>query len=228
MDPNQNLDATSVFGVQKPRTNAEELFHRELERRSLDIIRVKNPDSKDYYVEWDKRFHRVPANGTADIPRYIAIKYCKDKAVETINLLNEKMHDAEIEDREKKGLPPFESKWHEQQATYTKSNYPKTGDRELLAKLYGEYWVGLVYEFGKDQPMQTASEPEGLDMTPIELKIIKDLENRRVDVADGTVAPIKEEPKIRFTEPTPVAKPKEVTVDEVTIENEEPNTPTEA
>ena len=45
------FDATNVFGVRKPLTNKEEIFHRELERRSLDIIRVKNPDTQDFFAE---------------------------------------------------------------------------------------------------------------------------------------------------------------------------------
>lgn len=221
MNPqDQNLDATSVFGVQKPMSNTQEMFHRELERRSLDIIRVKNPDNKDFFIEWDKRYWRVPAQGTLDVPRYIAIKYCKDKAVDTINHTADKLHETDIVNREKSGLPPFESKWHEQQATYVKSNYPRTNDKSLLTKLYSEYWVGLVYEYGKDNPMQTQSEPETLDMTPIELKIIKEMENRRVDVVEQ--APVKEEKTFTgFQSPTaqaePVFIPKEKMVDEVSL-----------
>jgi len=222
-----DFDATSVFGVRKPLTNAQELFHRELERRSLDIIRVKNPDTTDFFAEWDKRYWRVPANGTLDVPRYIAIKYCKDKAVDTINKVNAKMHSQEMEDRQKKGLPPFESGWHEQAATYDQPRYPKTNDRELLSKLYGEYWVGLVYEYGKDAPMQAPNQPEEtLDMTPIELKIIKELENRRVDVV--VPEPVKgDKPFTGFESPNaqvavPVETPKEELASEVTIDNAEP------
>ena len=222
MDP--NLDATNVFGVRRPMTNAQEAFLRELERRSLDIIRIKNPDTADFSVEWDKRYWRVPAQNTLDVPRYIAIKYCKDKAVNTINKVNDKMHAKEMEERAAKGLPSFESKWHEEQATYAQPRYPKTNDRELLSKLYSEYWVGLVYEFGKDQPLQAMDQAtEELDMTPIELKIIKELENRRVDVSTPT--PIKEEhPFTGFTPPAPapvqaapVVTPKEELINEVTV-----------
>lgn len=212
MNPNdQNLDATSVFGVRKPLTSKEEQFHRELERRSLDIIRVKNPDNTDFFAEWDKRFWRVPAFGTLDVPRYIAIKYCKDKAVDTINKINDKLHAQDLEERAKKGLPSFESKWHEEQATYSQPRYPKTNDKGILSKLYAEYWVGMVYEYGKDQPQQAREAAEGLDMTPIELKIIRDLENRRVEVTQpaSVVAevPIKEDIV------------KEVTVDEPETDN---------
>ena len=218
------FDATNVFGVRRPLSTKEEVFHRELERRSLDIIRVKNPDTQDFFAEWDKRYWRVPAGNTLDVPRYIAIKYCKDKAVDTINKVNAKMHAQEMEERQKKGLPPFESGWHEQAATYDQPRYPKTNDRELLSKLYSEYWLGLVYEYGKDSPMQQVNQAtEELDMTPIELKIIKELENRRVDVT--TPEPIKEGGTFtKFsTNPPPhiepkVETPKEELVNEVTIE----------
>lgn len=230
MDP--QFDATSVFGVRKPLSNKEEIFHRELERRSLDIIRVKNPDKQDFFAEWDKRFWKVPAEGTLDVPRYIAIKYCKDKAVDTINKVNAKMHEKEMEDRSSKGLPGFESKWHEEQATYAQPRYPKTDDRELLTKLYSEYWLGLVYEYGKDSPMQVQSEPEQLDMTPIELKIIKELENRRVDVVEQV--PVQaEKPFTGFQSPTAQVTPQvetpTVKVEEVTVEepkNAEPENTT--
>ncbi len=205
-----DFDATQVFGVRKPLSTKEELFHRELERRSLDIIRVKNPDSADFIIEWDKRYWRVPANGTLDVPRYLAIKYCKDKAVDTINSINAKMHTKDMEERAAKGLPAFESKWHEEQATYAQPRYPKTDDKELLSKLYSEYWVGLVYEYGKDQPVQTSQPAEELDMTPIELKIIKELENRRVDVSTHTEVPVEEKP---------ITEPKEEKVREVTVDD---------
>lgn len=229
MDPNQQqFDATQVFGVRRPLSTREELFHRELERRSLDVIRVKNPDTTDFSIEWDKRYWRVPAQGTLDVARYLAIKYCNNKAVDTINKINEKLHTKEMEERTAKGLPAFESKWHEEAATYAQPRYPKTNDRELLTKLYSEYWVGMVYEFGKDQPIQATDQATGeIDMTPIELKIIKELENRRVDVS--IPAPVKEEkPFTGFTQPpmpapavqaVPVVTPKEELAKEVTVED---------
>lgn len=218
MDPNQQqFDATQVFGVKKPLSTAEELFHRELERRSLDIIRVKNPDDTDFFVEWDKRYQRVPAHGTADMARFWAIQYCKQKAVDTINKLADKMHAKDIQDRDKSGLPPFESKWHEQQATYSKANYPKTSDKELLAKLYSEYWVGLVYEYGKDQPMQAPDQATTeLDMTPVELKIIKELEGRKVDLTEQSPV-VEEKPFTGFTpDNKDIETPKEKPAEEVT------------
>jgi hypothetical protein len=217
MNPNdQNLDAFQVFGTRRPYTNAEELYHRELQRKSFDIIRVKNPDNTDFYFDWDKRYYHVPANGTADIMRYLAITYCRNKAIDTINKTAEKMHKAEIEDRQRKGLPAYQSKYDENKETYASARYPKTNDRELLAKLYSEYWVGLVSEYGKDMPPDMRQEPEqGFDLTPIELKIIKELEGRRVDFVE---TPVKEEPVFtKKFEGEPVPTPKEELVEEITV-----------
>ena len=39
----------------------DEAWHKEQFRRSFDTIRVKNPTDKEFFVEWDHRYHRVPA-----------------------------------------------------------------------------------------------------------------------------------------------------------------------
>ena len=214
--PDDNLDAFSVFGIQKPRTSAEEIFHRELERRSFDVIRVKNPDNKDFFVDWDHRYHRVPANGTADLPRYIAVHYIRNKSVDIVNKLAQKMHDEFITDRRKKGLPEYQDKNIENNETYMTQQYPKTNDRELMTKIYSELWLGLVYEFGKDNPLpqQKATEYEN-DITPLEEKILRELGNRKVDL--GEQKPVKEPVKSVFSEP--VNQSKEEILKEV-IQNE--------
>jgi len=189
------MDAPNVFGVQKPRTPGDEAWHREMARRSLDIVRVKNPDKEDFFVEWDHRFHRVPGLGTADLPRYIATTYCRDKATDIINKMAQKLHDDFIEARRKKGLPEYTDKNVENNETYMTQTFPKGNDRELLTKIYGQLWVGIVSEFGKDQPVMNSNPRAGeVDLTPLEQKILMDLENRRVDMADEPQAEVKEEP----------------------------------
>jgi len=56
----------------------DEAIKRELQRKSLDSIKVLNITSEDYIVYWDKYPHRVPANSSAVLPRYIATKYVKE------------------------------------------------------------------------------------------------------------------------------------------------------
>jgi hypothetical protein len=210
-------DAFSVFGVAKPRTPQQEQWHREMERRSFDIIRVKNPDTVDFFVEWDHRFQRVPAGGTADMARFWAVTYCRNKAVDIINKMGEKLHKEDLEERAKKGLPSYKDKNEEQNETYMTQRYPKTNDRALLTKLYSELWVGLVYEYGKDVPSSAPQDARAgeVDLTPLEQKILMELENRRVDLKQEEkpiVQPVTNVP--RFDEPSKEETLKEVTVDD--------------
>lgn len=187
-----NDDAFQAFGVRKPLSHQEEAYHRELQRRSLDIIRVKNPDNVDFHFDWDRRWYIVPANGTADIMRYLAVTYCRNKAIDTINKTTDKLHAKDLEERRSKGMPDFQSKYEENKETYQSAKYPKTNDKELLTKLYSEYWVGLVSEYGKDTPPDQSEPSQGFDMTPLELKIIKEMENRRVDLTQEEPKPATE------------------------------------
>ena len=220
---NQNdTDAYNVFGVQKPRSQGEEMFHRELERRSLDIIRVKNPDTFDFFVEWDKRYWRVPANETADLQRYLAVKYCRDKFVDIVNRLAKKMHDDTLKDREKKGLPVYRDKYTENWETYMTGSFPTTSDDALRAKVYQELWLGLVVEFGKDNPPPIQYNPkEGeTDLTPIEQKILMTLESKKVEI---NTKPFTESQPVKApTAPVFTKEPetKEELVKEVTTEDE--------
>lgn len=199
MDQQNDYDAFNVFGVRKPRTPQEQEWHREMERRSYDIIRVKNPDNFDFFVEWDRRHQRVPALGTADMARFWAVKYCRDKTVDIINRMNDKLHKEDLEERARKGLPSYKDKYEENAETYSTQRYPKTNDRELLTKIYSQLWVGLVYEYGKDMPPMAAQDPRAgeVDLTPLEQKILMELEGRRVDLSK------EEKPAVRptFVEP---------------------------
>lgn len=202
------MDDQTPFDL-KQRSSTEENWHKEQERRSFDVIRVKNPTNKDYVVEWGKpaTYHRVPANGTADVFRYIATKYCRDMKDLLINEFNQKKHDEEIAERRKKGLAQFESKWHENEATYARPDYKKTNDVKEAVAIYSELWVGLVSEFGKDQPVQTGS----FDNIPTsdEIKALESVANRKI-------SDIEEKPVIDESKPEVAVKMKPAKVDQTT------------
>lgn len=197
---NENT-ASQIFGVTQ-QTNGQDQWHREQERRSFDIIRVKNPTNEDFVVEWGKpaTYHRIPANGTADVFRYIARKFRDDISVKIMNDYNQNKHDDEMADRRKKGMQPFESKWHEEQATYQRSDYKRTDDMNEKIKIWSDVWVGLVSEFGKDQPLpgrinETSYSPEVAEL-------LSKLEGRKI--TDTQVKPIIAEEKIEMTVVPPV------------------------
>jgi hypothetical protein len=209
MDPNSQ-DAYNVFGIRRPYTPSEQQWHREMERRSFDVIRVKNPDKEDFFLEYDHRFHKVPANGTADIHRYLAVNYCRDKAVDIINQINDKLHREDLEKREKSGLPRYKDKYEENWDTYMSNKYPKTNDKDLLTKIYSDLWIGLVYEFGKDEPVFVDKRSGEVDLTPLELKILRTLEGRRVDISSEEKKVQEEKIFTPFDKPSKEVMEKEV------------------
>jgi len=172
--------AAAPYGAQDPVQAKGEAWHAEQYRRSLDIIRVKNPTSKDFFIEWDHRFHKVPANGTADVYRFLATNYCRSMKDQIINEMNQQMHDEAIVERQKKGLPAFNNKYEENYATYMTDPYPKTNDWNLAAKIYADLWLGLVSEWGKDNPNEVNPRAGEVDQKPEEIKILESMQTKRV------------------------------------------------
>ena len=102
-----------IYG-QKPKTPVEEAWHNEQRRKQYDIIRIKNPTDRDFYVMYDvNQYQKVPKHSTLDMPRYIAIRYVQHMKDEMINAMIKEKHDAEIKERQSKGFPGFKSKWEE-------------------------------------------------------------------------------------------------------------------
>lgn len=168
------------YGTQDPAQAKGEAWHREQYRRSLDVIRVKNPTQKDFFIEWDHRFHKVPAQGTADVYRFLATNYCRDMKDKIINEMAQKLHDESIADRAKKGLPAFNNKYEENYATYMTDPFPKTNDWNLAGKIYADLWVGLVSEWGKDDPREVNPRAGEVDLKPEETKLLESLQSKRV------------------------------------------------
>lgn len=174
-----------------PKTPVEEAWHKEQERKKYDVIRIKNPTSKDFYVKYDiGQFQLIPANLTKDVPQYIAIRYLIHMKDQIINDMIEAKHDKDIEERVSKGFPQFKSVWEENQETYLTAGYPKTDDAKLIAAIFEELWVGIVYEFGRDIPPGNANPRSGeVDLTSPEMKIMEGLSKKRVPDS-GAFAPV--------------------------------------
>lgn len=186
-----------------PQSLRAEMWHTEQKRKQYDIIRVKNPTSEDFFVEYDINQHqRFPAAATSDVPRYMAERFVKHMANKIIHAAAQKKHDEFLAERRSKGLPEFAHKSEENEATYLRNDYPKTTDVKILAPLIDELWVGLVYEFGKDKIPQTVDSRSGeTRMTPIETQILEKIQGKRVSVAEmPTTKPVIEAP---YTVPVP-------------------------
>ena len=140
--------------MQSINPNRKTIDHRELERRSQDVILVKNPDSADFTIRWDGHLFTIPGNqrdlgdgkGQRRLPRYLAFRYMKKKTSDSFGNMMTKAVEAENAKRKKKGQEPlnlhserpaFESRWKAQNSQ-AKEN--------IFRSLFG----GLVQEYGRD------------------------------------------------------------------------------
>jgi hypothetical protein len=200
-----------IGGGQRPMSLVEEAWHQEQKRKMYDIIRVANPTNEDFWVAYDTNQHqRIPANSTIDIPHYIAIRYVNHMKNHLIHREAQRMHDAQLAERDKKGLPRYTDKYTENKETYETTPYPKTNDPAKIADIYGQLWVGTVYEFGRDK-MPTNQDPRSgeVNLAPVEQQALEALSKRRVSPEDGPLAQFQARPSTPppATPPPPLQPP---------------------
>lgn len=149
---------------------------KEMERKSQDIIKVFNPQSKDHTFMYDARHWVVPAKdkdlgygkGCLDTPRYIANHYIKHTIDRMINDENEKRLKPFREESEKKG--EFWPEKEERMAT--KSNNP-----EARSKYLKILWKGVVREFAITEAPLDVAKPLKKDDRPLDEQLIEDMED---------------------------------------------------
>lgn len=161
--------------IQQPNPKAEAL-KRELQRQSLDIIRVFNPTDENFVTDWDGFKHVIPAREYKDLPRYIARKYIKDMKDKLINEMQEKELISLKAKLEKQGVDDVTFK--AQELLMRKNNY-RTDDPKLIAEIYPKLWKGVISKYGLDELPDEA--PSKIDNRPIEDRILADLDKPYVE-----------------------------------------------
>lgn len=154
-----------------------EIVRRELERRSLDTIRVYNPLDTVFRYKYDSRNFSVPAKGTADVERYLAEAYAQ-KIIEHMIGRDQLVKGNELLALRQKQLgKTFLDKYEENKEVWDR--VPKLNDRELI-DTYGEMVVlGLVEEYGMEEvPDQQA--PLKREETPYD-GLKKHMDRRIID-----------------------------------------------
>lgn len=172
-----------------------EAWHKEMKRRSQDLIRVYNPTEQDYVLVWEDQKFIVPSKthdkgwgmGMRVMQRYLAQKYTKEIVDK---MLMEKM-DKLIEERKE----TFRARGNEDptynaniQLQYT----TRTDDQKLREPLEDEVWMGIEEEFGVDSESVEIKEEK-----PMEQKDPFDRlkQKRYTPEKIQEVAPIQEEEK---------------------------------
>lgn len=147
-----------------------DLFLRELERRSLDTLMVKNPSSEDFKLIWFKTVHTIPGrskdmgygNGKMELPRYLAEKYARDMKNKMVNEMNDKFYEDLVKEYEGKNMA-FKDPYDKNITGLAKE--PRTSDKKLIDKIYPTLVLGVVREFGYDTTMDDIA---GMDVQTVE------------------------------------------------------------
>ena len=159
------------------RSAAEEARHRELYRKSRDIIRVYNPLTIDFRYMYDRLWFTVKKQSTKDIERFHAEFYLKAVTDYIIGQMAITKGEAMIKDREKLGLQPFLNKYDENQAVW--NNVQKTDDKSLRDEIGNQVIIGLVSEYGAEEAPEDQVLPVYSDV-PDETKLLDKYTERRV------------------------------------------------
>jgi hypothetical protein len=168
-------------------TARKDAYLRELERRSLDTIMVYNPTDKDYLLEWDKHYHRVPSanknmgfgNGKMELSRYLADKYAREMKNLMINEVEAKFMRKFKEEKELSGHK-FRDKYEENDAALPLA--PKTNDPERIKEIYNVIILGVVREYGMDQP--ETPQGEEIDTKTPEEKVLENMNRPYVETEE--------------------------------------------
>ena len=138
--------------------NQMEVATRELMRRSHDTIRVYNPLDHTFSFMYDRFWHRVPAKSYKDMERYLAMKFFKnicDKMIgDQIMLKGNELKAL----REKQMGKQFLDHYDENVQIWDRT--PKMNDAELIAQVKKTVIIGLVEEYGADEPDLETPVPE--------------------------------------------------------------------
>lgn len=181
------------------RENDMQARRREWARLSQDTIRVYNPLDRDFRFLYDGFPNTVKAKSYKDMERFRAMLYAKKIVQFLIGQDQLVMHADIMAKREEKGsdtMTPYE----ENRQVWDKT--PKLSDPQLQEKYLSQVIVGLVEEYGKEEPLPeqritprnplentqeqifsklTKEKIAPEDTKPLQSKVVKPLKEIRID-----------------------------------------------
>lgn len=163
-----------------------ELTRREMERKSLDTIRVRNPLDVKFSFKYDGYTHSVPALSEKDFPRYLATHYFKKICDHMIGLQIAAKGDDLKKLREKQLGKSFIDKYEENIEIWNK--LPRMDDPDLIKAIRDVVVVGLVEEYGYDETPETREPVKPVDFRSMHDQIFGEVEKR---VPQAPLKPVK-------------------------------------
>ena len=144
---------------------------RELQRRALDQLKVKNPLDKPFSTIFDGFTHIVESKKERVFPRYIAEKWMREHIDHRINMDAQDAIAKENEKRLAKGWK--ELNLYEETLDFISGQNLYTSNPELRGKYLKEIYRGVSEEHGLDIPVAVA-EPK--DTRPLDQRLLEELD----------------------------------------------------
>jgi len=154
---------------------------REMERTSLDLIRIYNPTDEDFTILWDGFKHVVPhkgkdtgyGKGQKVVQRYLAEWYKKHMTDKIINGMQDRKL-AELKDKyEKLGTEDGLLKAH---LDVERNRGLRTDNEFEVNRIADIIWLGIEERFGMDEITQ--DEGEKIDRLTVHEKVSEKLKNK--------------------------------------------------
>lgn len=174
----------------------DSVWHKEMERRKNDVLRVYNPTDQDYLVVYDrangaKRF-RVPAKGEASLVRYIAGRYIKQMFEK---IVTEKQDAAVLKENERRAERGADAMNRHKEQLAFESNALNQIIKEDAQKLVATLYVGLESEFGIDDFVEEAEQLPEADNRPVFDRIFESVQKQKESAPAKVVDDSPSEPQ---------------------------------
>jgi len=169
-----------------------ELATRELKRRSFDVIRVYNPLDHTFSFMYDRFWHRIPAKTYKDLPRYLAMHFFKKICDDMIGAQIMKKGEELKKLREAQLGQPFLDHYEENVQIWDRT--PKLNDPDLIEQIKKVVLIGLVEEYGMEEPEPETREPEKpTDFRPLHEQIFSSIDKIPVliEQSQASIQPVE-------------------------------------
>jgi hypothetical protein len=153
-----------------------EMNRREMERTSLDTIRVYNPLDVKFTFKYDGYTHSVNAKSEKDFPRYLARHFFK-KICDYMIGLQVTLKGEELKAlREKQLGKSFLDKYEENIEIWNRT--PRMDDPDLVKQMRDTVILGLVEEYGYDEVPEPEESIKKVDFRSMHDQIFSEQDKR--------------------------------------------------
>lgn len=171
-----------------------EFSRREMQRKSLDTIRVFNPLEYTFKFKYDGYPQSVPAKSSKDFPRYLAVLFFKKISDEIIGQQIMAKGEELLKLREKQLGKSYLDKYEENREVWDK--VPRLDDVELLAQIRDIVILGLVEEYGYDEVQEAPASIKPVDFRPMHDQLFSEMDKRIAEEPAKPLKPLIKKPSV--------------------------------